>query len=112
MAIHQLTHRTTIIYSDTKKMQEIIIIIFHSIQHHVQVGDYNGLWESGPLKKGEEDDEDVGEDGDIDEDDRRDDGSPGCTPVRPEGQRSSLQLLPPWPPPRWGEVMPFGLWPP
>ena len=62
MAVHQLTDRRTIIYSNTKKTQEIIIIIIHSIQLHVQVGDYNGLWESGPLKRGEERDEDVGQD--------------------------------------------------
>ena len=64
-------------------MQEIIIIIINSIQHHLQVGDYSGLRESGPLKRGEEGDEDVGEDGDVDEDDHRDDGSPGGTPAPP-----------------------------
>ena len=42
--------------------------------------------ESGPLKRGEEGDEYVGEDGDVDEDDRREDGSPGGTSA-PPGER-------------------------
>ena len=43
------------------------------MKHHVQVGDYSGVRESGPLKG----DEDGDEEGDVDEDDHRGNGSPG-----------------------------------
>ena len=49
------------------------------MKHHVQVGDYSRVWESGPLKRDEEGDED----GDVDEDDHRGNGSPGGTPAPP-----------------------------
>jgi hypothetical protein len=48
-------------------------IIICGIKHHVQVGDYSGVRESGPLKR----DEGGDEDGDVDEDDHHGDGSPG-----------------------------------
>ena len=47
------------------------------IKHHVQVGDYSRVRESGPLKRDEEGDED----GDVDEDDHRGDGSSDGTPA-------------------------------
>ena len=82
-------------------------IIICGIKHHVQVGDYSGVWESEPLKRDGEGDED----GDVDEDDHRGDGSPGGTPAPPRegGQSLLLVLPPPWPPPRWGEVLPLVL---
>ena len=52
-------------------------IIICGIKHHVQVGDYSGMRESGPLKRYEDGDEE----GDVDEDDHRGDGSPDGTPV-------------------------------
>ena len=44
------------------------------------------MWESGPLKRYEDDDEE----GDVDEDDHRGDGSPGGTPApsRERGRES------------------------
>lgn len=95
MANHELTQSTTIIYSDTEKMQEIITIIINIIQHHIQVGDYSGLRGSGLLKRGEEGDEDVGEDGVVDEDDRCDDGSSAALQRRREreGRGSPLWSL-------------------
>src|SRR5215216_6600659 len=62
-------------------------IIICGIKHHVQVGNYSGVRESGPLKREEEGDED----GDVDEDDHRGDGSPCGTPVprRERGRESS-----------------------
>ena len=66
--------------------------------------DYSGVRESGPRKRDEDDD------GDIDEDDHRGDDSPlDGTPVPPRERRrgSPLVLPPPWPPPRWGKVLPL-----
>ena len=66
--------------------------------------DYSGVRESGPRK--------TDEDGDVDEDDHRGDGSPGGTPVPPRergGEVIPLVLPPPWPPPGWGEVLPLVL---
>ena len=54
-------------------------IIICGIKHHVQVGDYSGVRESGSPKRDERRDED----GDVDEDDHRGDGSPGGTPAPP-----------------------------
>ena len=61
-------------------------IIICGIKHHVQVGDYSGVWESEPLKR----DEGGDEDGDVDEDDHRGDGSPSGTsaPPRERGRES------------------------
>ena len=59
------------------------------VGHHVQIGDYTGLRESGPLKQNEEGDED----GDVDEDDHHDDGSPNGTPAPPGEEREA--------PPSW-----------
>jgi hypothetical protein len=61
-------------------------IIICGIKHHVQVGDYSGVRESGPLKR----DEDGDEEGDVDEDDHRGDGSPDGTlaPPRERGRES------------------------
>ena len=73
-------------------------IIICDIKHHVQVGDYSGVRESGPRKI----DEDGDEDGDVDEDDHRGDGSPGGTSapyIEREGESLPLVLPPPWPPP-------------
>ena len=70
--------------------------------------DYSGVRESGPRKR----DEDGDDDGDVDEDDHRGDGSPGDTPTPPTergGEGLPLVLPPPWPPPRWGEVLPLVL---
>ena len=39
--------------------------VIYSVEHHVQVGDYSGVRESGPRKR----DEDGDDDGDVDEDD-------------------------------------------
>jgi hypothetical protein len=77
-------------------------IVIRGIKYHVQVGDYSGVRESGPLKRDEE----------GDEDDHHGDDSPGGTPAPPrERGRESLPLVlpPPWPPPRWGEVLPLVL---
>ena len=73
-------------------------IVICGIEHHVQVGDYSGVRESGPLKRDEEGDED----GDVDEEDHRGDGSRGGTPapLRERGGESlPLVLPPPWTPP-------------
>ena len=74
-------------------------IIICGIKHHVQVGDYSGVRESGPHKRDE--------DGDDDEDDHR-----GIDPLPMAlrrhrvraGEVLPLVLPPPWPPPGWGEV--------
>ena len=59
-------------------------IIICGIKHHVQVGDYSGLRESGPRKR----DEDGDDDGDVDEDDHHGDDSPlDGTLVRPRERR-------------------------
>ena len=62
--------------------------------------------ETGPRKRDEEGDEY----GDVDEDDHRGDDSPGGTLATPRererGRQSPLLLPPPWPPPRWGGVLP------
>ena len=62
---------------------------------------------SGPRKR----DGDGDDDGDVDEDDHRGDGSPDGTSVPPRegGEDLPLVLPPPWPPPRWGEVLPLVL---
>ena len=73
-------------------------IIICGMKHHVQVGDYSRVRESGPLKRDEEGDED----GDVDEDDHHTDGSPSGTTAPPrerEGESLPLVLSPPWPPP-------------
>ena len=61
-------------------------IIIRGIKHHVQVGDYSGVWESGPRQI----DEDGDEDGDVDEDNHCGDGSPDSTlaPPRERGRES------------------------
>ena len=64
-------------------MTQIIGLQIIASKHHVQVADYKGLRESGPLKIGEEGDGDVIEDDDVDEDDRHDDGFLGDTPAPP-----------------------------
>ena len=64
--------------------------------------------ESGPHNI----DEDGDDYGDVDEDDHRgDDSPPDGTPMPPRERRrgSPLVLPPPWPPPRWGEVLPLVL---
>ena len=54
-------------------------IIICGIKRHVQVGDYRGVWESGPRKRDE--------DGDVDENDHRDDDSPPDGTPAPPGER-------------------------
>ena len=69
--------------------------------------DYSGVRESGPHKI----DGDGDDNGDVDEDDHHGDGSPGGTPAPLREGRESFPLVlpPPWPPPRWGEVLPLDL---
>ena len=55
-------------------------IIICGIKHHVQVGDYSGVRESGPRK--------IDEDGDVDEDDHRGNDFPNGTPA-PSRERGS-----------------------
>ena len=81
------------------------------MKHHVQVGDYSRVRDSGPLKKDEEGDVDGG----VDEDDHRGDGSLRGTPTPPRdrwGESLPLRIPPSRPLPRWGEVLPYGPWPP
>uniref|UniRef100_M8C9N6 3'-5' exonuclease domain-containing protein n=1 Tax=Aegilops tauschii TaxID=37682 RepID=M8C9N6_AEGTA len=79
------------IYSKHHRMATHHWIIICGIKHHVQVGDYSGVRESGPRKR----DEDGDDDGDVDEDDHRDDGSPDGTPAPPRdrGRFSPLCFL-------------------
>ena len=77
---HQSTQNTKEIYSKHHRMEIHHSIIIRGIKHHVQVGDYSGVWESGPYKR----DEDGDDGGDVDEDDHRgDDSPPDGTPVPP-----------------------------
>ena len=85
---HQSTQKTKEIYSKHHRMATHHWIIVCGTKHHVQVGDYNGVWESGQLKIDEEGDED----GDVDEDDHRDDGSPSGTPTPPRERGSGSPL--------------------
>ena len=70
--------------------------------------DYSGVRESGPRKR----DEDGDDDGDVDEDDHAA-MIPLSTALRCHQERGGealpLVLPPPWPPPRWGEVLPLVL---
>ena len=65
-------------------------MIICGIKHHVQVGDYSGVRESGLRKSDEEGDED----GDVDEDDHRGDGSPGGTLVPPRERERGRESPP------------------
>ena len=64
--------KTKDVYSKHHRMATHHWIIICGIKEHVQLGNYSGVWESGPRKRDEHGDDD----GDVDEEDHRGDDSP------------------------------------